>query len=76
MKPPETSLLRMLMILPKPRELTAMWRDTIAQWTRDRASRLAAALAYYALLSLAPLLVVTVLVMLSTTPAPTRRIRR
>ena len=63
MKPPETSLLRMLMILPKPRELTAMWRDTIAQWTRDRASRLAAALAYYALLSLAPLLVVTVLVM-------------
>jgi len=40
-----------------------MWRETVTQWTQDRASRLAAALAYYALLSMAPLLVVTVLVM-------------
>lgn len=51
------------MPLPPPRELAAVWRETVAQWTQDKASRLAAALAYYALLSMAPLLVVTVLVM-------------
>lgn len=51
------------MTLPSLRDLRALWRDTVAQWSDDRASRLAAALAYYALLSMAPLLVVTVLVM-------------
>ena len=45
------------------RALPSLWRETVAQWSDDRASRLAAALAYYALLSMAPLLVVTVLVM-------------
>jgi membrane protein len=35
-------------------------RDTIAEWREDNASRLAAALAYYTLLSLAPLLVIAV----------------
>jgi membrane protein len=44
-------------------DLVPIWRETIEQWSKDNASRLAAALAYYALLSMAPLLVVTVLVM-------------
>lgn len=51
------------MPFPTSRELATLWRHTVAQWTEDHASRLAAALAYYALLSMAPLLVVTVLVM-------------
>lgn len=37
-------------------------RETIAEWREDNASRLAAALAYYTLLSLAPLLVIAVAV--------------
>ncbi|MET0389166.1 MAG: YihY/virulence factor BrkB family protein [Polyangiales bacterium] len=48
---------------PRVRELIALWRETVSRWSADNASRLAAALAYYALLSMAPLLVVTVLVM-------------
>ena len=51
------------MTVPPLRELTSLWRVTVAQWSDDHASRLAAAIAYYALLSMAPLLVVTVLVM-------------
>ncbi|MEY4577571.1 MAG: hypothetical protein RL701_2274 [Pseudomonadota bacterium] len=43
--------------------LVLLWKETIRQWTRHNASRLSAALAFYALLSMAPLLLVTVLVM-------------
>lgn len=43
--------------------LIPLWRETILAWRRDNASRLSAALAFYALLSMTPLLVVTVLVM-------------
>lgn len=43
--------------------LVPLWKQTISEWTSDNASRLSAALAFYALLSMAPLLVITVLVM-------------
>jgi membrane protein len=44
------------------RELWVTVKETIDDWVDDNASRLAAALAYYALLSLAPLIVITVAV--------------
>jgi len=40
----------------------ALLRNTYTEWNEDKASRLAAALAYYTLFSLAPLLVVMILV--------------
>lgn len=45
-----------------PRALLELGRQTLRSWGQDKASRLAAALAYYALFSLAPLLVVLILV--------------
>jgi membrane protein len=42
------------------RDVWATVRDTASDWLEDNASRLAAALAYYSLLSLAPLLVITI----------------
>ncbi len=42
------------------RELWLTVKETVSDWLDDNASRLAAALAYYALLSLAPLLVISV----------------
>ena len=43
-------------------EIWATLKETIKDWLSDNASRLAAALAYYSLLSLAPLLVIAVAV--------------
>jgi len=43
--------------------LVWLWQQTVRQWSRDNASRLSAALAFYALLSMAPLSVVMVLLM-------------
>jgi membrane protein len=43
-------------------ELWATVKETVDDWMDDNAARLAAALAYYALLSLAPLIVITVAV--------------
>jgi membrane protein len=39
-----------------------LFKDAFSQWSRDHASRLAAALAYYALFSLAPLLIVVIVI--------------
>ena len=47
----------------KPREIKSLLQETAAEWSNHNASRLSAALAFYALLSLAPLLLVIVLVM-------------
>jgi membrane protein len=44
------------------RELWQTAKETISDWVDDNAARLAAALAYYALLSLAPLIVITIAV--------------
>ena len=43
-------------------ELVTQARETVTRWSEDRASTLAAALAYYALFSLAPLLLLAVAV--------------
>lgn len=40
--------------------MIGLFKQTFAEWSRDKASRLAAAMAYYAIFSLAPLLVVAV----------------
>ena len=45
------------------RDGVALLRQTFHEWSEDKASRLAAALAYYTLFSLAPLLVVLILSM-------------
>src|SRR5918996_862361 len=47
-------------VLKNPKALRALLKDTAVEWNRDRAPRLGAALAYYAVFSLAPLLVIAV----------------
>ncbi len=44
----------------KPQDVISLARQSIKEWSEDKASRLAAALAYYTILSLAPLLVIFV----------------
>lgn len=44
------------------KELLEMFKETVTEWVNDRAPRLGASLAFYTLLSLAPLLVVIVAV--------------
>ncbi|HUM11496.1 MAG TPA: YihY/virulence factor BrkB family protein [Myxococcaceae bacterium] len=43
-------------------EVTTLVKETVTRWTEDKASTLAAALAYYALFSLAPLVLIAVAV--------------
>ncbi len=43
-----------------PKSLFEMLKDTFKEWSEDKASRLAAALAYYTVFSIAPLLVVVI----------------
>ncbi|MHB1131804.1 MAG: YihY/virulence factor BrkB family protein [Chloroflexota bacterium] len=45
-----------------PRDLFSLLRRTVQKWSQDKASRLAAALAYYTIFSVAPLLVIIVLI--------------
>jgi len=45
---------------PRPKELVALIKETVVGWNDDNVPRLGAALAFYTLLSLAPLLVVVV----------------
>ena len=44
------------------RKLVTLVKETVTRWSEDRASTLAAALAYYAIFSLAPLLLIAVAV--------------
>jgi membrane protein len=44
----------------KPANLFALLRNTLADWNADRAPQLAAALAYYTVFSMAPLLIVVI----------------
>jgi membrane protein len=44
----------------RPRQIVQLFKETGSDWVEDRASRLAAALAFYTLLSLAPLLILAV----------------
>lgn len=43
-----------------PRVAWRLLKETVTEWNKDKASRLAAALAYYTVFSLAPLLVITI----------------
>ena len=45
---------------PRPKELVTLLKETVVGWNDDNVPRLGAALAFYTLLSLAPLLVVVV----------------
>ncbi|HZA29300.1 MAG TPA: YhjD/YihY/BrkB family envelope integrity protein, partial [Gammaproteobacteria bacterium] len=47
-------------IFKNPKTLWALLKDTAVEWNQDQAPRLGAALAYYAMFSLAPLLVIAV----------------
>jgi membrane protein len=40
--------------------ILALLKETFAEWNNDKASRLAAALAYYTVFSLAPLLIIAI----------------
>src|SRR6185295_13533404 len=44
------------------RQIWSLTRETLTQWEADQASRLAAALALYTLLSIAPLIVISIAV--------------
>lgn len=44
----------------KPRELVPLLKETVTGWVRDNAMRLSAALSLYTILSMAPLLVITI----------------
>lgn len=47
-------------VLKNPKALGALLKDTVVEWNKDQAPQLGAALAYYAVFSLAPLLVIAV----------------
>ena len=46
------------MLISSPRKIVRLFRAAFSEWQEDHASRLAAALAYYAAISLAPLLII------------------
>jgi membrane protein len=51
-----------LAILKDPRALFSVLKETYGDWSEDKASRLAAALAYYTAFSIAPLLLISIAV--------------
>src|SRR5262245_16536896 len=53
--------IRIFFTLP-PRKIAKLFEQTYAEWNKDHAPRLGAALAYYTIFSLAPLLVVVIAV--------------
>ncbi|MEW5860950.1 MAG: YihY/virulence factor BrkB family protein [Cyanobacteriota bacterium] len=44
----------------KPKDILGLLKDTFTEWQEDKASRLAAALAYYTVFSLAPLVIIAI----------------
>jgi membrane protein len=49
--------------MPPPKSLVRVWnllRETVAEWSADQASRLAAGLSYYAVFAIAPLLIIAI----------------
>lgn len=44
----------------KPKDIVGLLKDTFSEWQEDKASRLAAALAYYTVFSLAPLVIIAI----------------
>lgn len=51
-----------LTLIKNPKELLSILKETYSDWSEDNASRLAAALAYYTAFSVAPLLLITIVV--------------
>jgi membrane protein len=51
-----------LALIQNPQALLGILKDTYSDWSEDKASRLAAALAYYTAFSVAPLLLITITV--------------
>src|SRR4026209_943712 len=49
-----------LAIVKDPRALLSILKETYSDWSRDKAPRLAAALAYYTAFSIAPLLIISI----------------
>ncbi|MFN8637233.1 MAG: YihY/virulence factor BrkB family protein [Chloroflexota bacterium] len=49
-------------LLSNPRALLSLLKETYGDWSEDKASRLAAALAYYTAFSVAPLLLISIVV--------------
>jgi membrane protein len=49
--------------VPTTTQLWSILKQTLKEWSKDNVSRLAAAVSYYALLSIAPLLLITVFVL-------------
>jgi membrane protein len=49
-----------MVFIPTPRFIGSLLKETVLEWDRDNVSRLAAALAYYTIFSLAPLLVIVI----------------
>lgn len=45
-----------------PKELFSLFRETFAEWNEDKAPRLGAALAYYAAFSVAPVLIIAIVI--------------
>jgi membrane protein len=58
----DQTLSRILARYPKVEHYWTLTRETFIEWNRDGASRLAAALAYYTIFSLAPLLLIIIAV--------------
>src|ERR1700738_1062972 len=46
----------------RPKEVLALLKETVAEWSNDNVPRLGASLAFYTLLSMAPLLVVVIVI--------------
>ena len=44
----------------KPKEIVPTLKETVASWSEDKAPRLAAALAYYTMFSIAPIILITI----------------
>src|SRR3954451_2906455 len=58
----EDTIMDGLALVKNPRALLAILKETYGDWSEDKASRLAAALAYYTAFSVAPLLLISIAV--------------
>src|SRR5215207_1249297 len=56
----EVATMQALQLFKDPRALFAVLKETYSDWSEDKATRLAAALAYYTAFSIAPLLLISI----------------
>ncbi|MGH2522063.1 MAG: hypothetical protein ACRDH2_06120 [Anaerolineales bacterium] len=55
-----------------PKALFGLIKQTASEWSEDKAPRLGAALAYYTVFSLAPLLIIVIAIASPKSSAPSR----